>query len=75
MSLAKGILTFLQVQAVFLEWVTLKMVANLRNFGHYLRIDIAQYREDFNLQPRESKNQKSRNLKEGNLTLFKVPFI
>jgi len=44
--------------------------ANLRNFGHYLRIDIAQYREDLNLRRRGSKNLKSRNLKEGNLQLF-----
>ena len=47
--------------------------ANLRNFGHYLRIDIAQYREDFTLQPRDSKNLKSRYLKEITLRFFKCP--
>jgi len=70
--LGKEILTFLQVQAVFLERVTLKMVAlqTSENFGLNLRIDIAQYREDLNLQQRDSKNLKSRNLKEGKLMLF-----
>jgi len=72
MSLGKEILMFLQVHAVFLGMRDSENggTANLRNFGHYLRIDKAQYREDFNLQPRDSMNIKSHNLKEGNLTLF-----